>query len=115
LKSPLHPHHHASHVISLRFVPGELPCAGHEPIHQFLRADSFCTRLSYRLDGPLVAEHLFCRVHGLGDAIGVHNEVVTFSELRFDGVVGRVFPYAERKAVDLKFGDFAVVDVQWVG
>jgi hypothetical protein len=23
LKSPLHPHHHASHVISLRFVPGE--------------------------------------------------------------------------------------------
>ena len=31
-----------------------------------------------RLDGPFVAVHLFSGVHCLGDAIGVHDEIVAF-------------------------------------
>ena len=104
----LHPHHHTPHVIGLRFLPGELPCLAHQPIHQFLRTNSFCTRLPDSLGGPLVVEHLLFDVHGLRDSIGVHHEVVTFRELRLDGVVRRVFPYTEGVAVDLEFGDLAL-------
>ena len=45
---------------------------------------------------------------GKRDSIGVHHEVVTFRELRLDGVVRRVFPYTEGVAVDLEFGDLAL-------
>jgi len=45
--------------IRLGLLPGELPGLAHQPFNQSLRADPFCTAFSDRLNGPLIAEHLF--------------------------------------------------------